>query len=337
MNYKFIFLLSVALLPGLARAADTVRPAVAKYFLEAETSLKSQKYDTALSQLNKAEAVGNLSAYENLVLAQLRGSAAGGAGQYQLAAASYKTVLASPSSSSAQKLLLTQVIAGFEAQAGDNVQTAVWVEKYVAAGGKDARTRALGVQAEYNLGHYQQVTQDVKREGADASNAELQLAASAAEKLGDKQAYFDSLLPLLKTSPSPAYWNQAISLVQTAPKFPDSLTLSVYRLRFKTGTLNQPGDYEDYAERAILAGQPREAKKILDAGFATNLLTPQTDGGHAVRLRTLAEQKASAIQSVSAPPGSGLPILQKTDEISLNNPAAALAALWSIEGKTAGS
>ena len=106
---------------------------------------------------------------------------------------------------------------------------------------------------------------------------------------------------LLKAYPSQAYWNQAIALVQGAPGFPDSLTLDVYRLRLATKTLTQPGDYEDYAERALLADQGAEAKRVLDAGFASGILNAQIDGGHAARLQALADKNSTEL---SVPPST---------------------------------
>lgn len=337
MKQKYALLLSaVFLFPCIARA-ETVRPAVAKFLLQAETDLKGQKYSAALADVNRAEAVGGLSPYETLVVAQLRGAAAGGAGQYELAGRSYQTVLASNSTPAGERLPLLQAIAGFYSRAGDNAQTIVWVNKYAAAGGTDAQTRALAVQADYTLGHYQAVVQEVKREGAGASEAELQLAASAAQKSGDNQAYFDALQAVLKAHPSQAYWNQAIALVQSAPGFPDALTLDVYRLRLATKTLNQPGDYEDYAERALLANQAAEAKRVLDAGFASGILTAQTDGGHAARLQALAN-KNSAPPSV--PPstaldqaitsGKGFASVPGYGQGRLIDATGALSRLWGI-------
>jgi hypothetical protein len=341
MKHKYALLLSAAfLLPGLAKA-DTVRPAVAKFLLQAESDLKTQKYTEALAEVNRAEAVGGLSPYEGLVVAQLRGGAAAGAGQYELAARSYQTVLASNSMPTNEKLPLLQAVAGFYSRVGDNAQTIAWVNKYVAAGGTDVQTRALAVQADYSLGHYQAVVQDVKREGANASEPELQLAASAAQKAGDKQAYFETLQALLKTHPSPAYWNQAIALVQTAPGFPDSLTLDVYRLRLATKTLSQPGDYEDYAERALLANQAAEAKRVLDAGFGSGTLTAQTDGGHAARLQALADKDSA---NPSVPPstpldqaiiaGQGFASVPGYGQGQLIDATGALARLWGIETQT---
>jgi hypothetical protein len=339
MKVKLTLLTAAVLLPLFAHA-DTVRPAVAKYLQRAETELNAQSYTAALKDVDRAAAVGGLSAYESLVVAQLRGAAAAGAGEYALAAKSYQTVLASGAEPPATALLLTQAIAGFYAQTNDNDSAVIWVNKYVAAGGTDAATRALGAQGDYNLGHYGAVAADVKRDAPNAPKTELQLGALAAQKAGDDQAYFEALQALLEAAPSPVYWDQAISLVQDAPGFPDGLVVDSYRLRFETGTLSAAGDYEDFAERLILAGNPSEAKRVLDAGFASGRLNAQTDGGHAARLQTLANSQAAknpvppALASVldaAILSGHGFDKVPGIAKANVNDAQAALARLWQIQ------
>lgn len=104
---KLAFLLGAALLlPQSSAAASTMRPAVAKHLLQAETYLNARNYPAALAEVNAAQAVGGLSPDERLAAAQLRGAAAGGAGDYELAAQSYETVLASGSEPAPTQLLL---------------------------------------------------------------------------------------------------------------------------------------------------------------------------------------------------------------------------------------
>jgi hypothetical protein len=325
------------LLPRCADAA-TVSPAVAKLLLPAESALNSHNYAAALAAVNRAAALPTLSAYDQLVIAQLRGAAAAGAGQYALAAQSYATVLAGGQIPAAERLPITQAVASYYASAGDNAQTVVWVDRYVAAGGTDTATRALAAQADYATGNYAAVARDVRRDGVDALPAELQIAVAAGQKSGDAQAYFDALQALLKTSPSPAYWNEAIALVQAQPGFPDALMIDIYRLRLATNTIKEPGDFEDYAERAILAGHPLEAERELNAGFAAGTLTPQTDGGHAESLRGLAAKtnpppapfSPLTPLDIAIASGHGFTAVPGYAQDAVGDAQAALARLWVI-------
>jgi len=353
---KQILLLGAALcvLPFCA-GADTVRAAVGKPLLQAEALMRQGDYHAALLKVNQASATSHLTPYETLVIAQLRGAAAAGAGEYGVAAASYQTVLAAGATPPAERLQLTQAIAGFYYQAGDYPDTVTWVGRYIAAGGEDPRTRALRAQAYYVQGDFPHAAQAAAAEiaaeqaaGQTPSQPELQLLASSAQKSGDQAGYQAALDSLLVAYPSPAYWQEAISLLAASPNFPDALTLDLYRLRFATNTLTVPGDYEDYAERAILAGQPAEAKRVIDAGFAAGVLTDQTDAGHAARLRTLADTDSAQPKATPTDaPAATDPLDQgyaafaaadsqaaiadfKTAAASPDHFAAALARLWEI-------
>ena len=355
---KPFLLLGAALcaLPFYA-GASTVRPAVGKPLQQAETLISRQNYHAALLKVQQAKAVGGLTGYESLVIAQVQGAAAAGAGDYPAAAAAYQAVLAAGSETPAEKVALTQAIAGFYYQAQDYPHAAAWTSRYIDAGGSDPRARALLAQSYYQSGDFAHAEQaawrDIKAaapERAAPPEGELQLLASSAEKSGDQNGYRAALELLLKAYPTPAYWAQAIALVTASPDFADALTLSVYRLRLATGTLTAPADYEDYTERAILAGQPAEAKRVIDQGFSAGILNAATDAGHAERLKTLAAAKAQdesgapAAQPQGDPLTSGIAAFdagQLTQAVqhfqavpSFDNPngnaAADLARLWAI-------
>jgi len=136
--------------------------------------------------------------------------------------------------------------------------------------------------------------------GQTLPEAELQLLASSSKKSGDSQGYWNSLQLLLDPYENRQYWAMAIDTLVAAPEFPDRLTLDVYRLRFATGTLTVPADYEDYAERALLAEKPAEAKTVIDHGFASGILTPLTGAAHAQRLQILAAKEAATAPPVAA-------------------------------------
>jgi hypothetical protein len=279
--------------------ADTVSASVGKPLQQAEALIARHDYQAALAQVSKARAAGNLTAYESLVVAQVEGIAASGAGEYTEAASAYETVLNSGSIPPATGIQYTQAIAGFYDQAHDYPHTIVWVNKYIAAGGSDSRTRILLAQAYYAQGDYAHAAQAVQRDQAAAGNkplpeSELQLLASSAQKSGDTAGYQAALDALLAAYPSLQYWTSAIAGVTALPGFPDRLTLDVDRLRFATGTLTDPGDYEDYVERAILAGNPVEAHQVIEAGFSAGILNDQIDAGHAARLRALAAKQAAS-------------------------------------------
>ncbi len=320
-------------LPVAARA-DTVRPAVGKPLQQAEALIQEKNYTQALLKLQRAAVVPHLSPYESLVIAEVRGAADSGAGNYRAAAADYQQVLAAGNAPQAQQTQIIAAIAAFYYQAGDFKSTINWVQRYISAQGQDARTRILLAQSYYQSGDYPHAEQAAERDvqaaqitGEAVPEAELQLLASSAEKSGDQPGYQAALRGLLAHYPSPAYWAAAIDGLVAAPGFPDRLTLDVYRLRRATGTLTAPGEYEDYAERAILAGRLAEARAVIAQGFASQILNGQTDQGHAKRLQTLL---AGGQVDTAGAPQTGLD--EAIAAFQVGDKAEALAAFNKIAG-----
>ncbi len=330
---RFLLLAAAFLAIPLAARADTVRPAVGKPLQQASALMQQKNYQAALQKVQRAAAVPHLSAYETLLIAEVGGAAATGAGDYRRAAADYSQVLASGPLPPAQQVQLIQAIAGDYYRLADYRSTITWVNRYIAAQGQDPRTRLLLAQAYYQSADYPHAEQAAARDvqaaqitGQAVPQAELQIFASSAQKSGDKPGYQAALLALLAAYPSPQYWAPAIDGVVSSPDFPDRLTLDVYRLRRATGTLTAPGDYEDYAERAVLAGRRQEARDVIMQGFSAGILTAQTDAGHAERLRTL----LASPQADNAAPQT--PLDTAIAAFLAGNAAAALAAFNQIAG-----
>src|SRR6478672_11781185 len=75
--------------------AQGVRPEVGNPLKAAGAALKSRQARQALAEVAKAEAVPNRTPYENFLIAQMKGSAANAAGDYDTAIASFESVLQS--------------------------------------------------------------------------------------------------------------------------------------------------------------------------------------------------------------------------------------------------
>jgi hypothetical protein len=339
-------LLALSLLAHPA-AAQTLRPAVGRPLQQAENLIRVQNYNAALAKIQQAAAVHGLSTDESLTIAELRGEAEAGAGDYGAAAGAYRQALATGAVPAAEQLTLVQAIAGFYDRAGDNADAITWLNRYIAGGGQDSGTRALLAQVYYQSGDFsgadKAAAADIAHDRAAGQKppaAEWQILASAAQKSGDAQGYQTALFGLLAHDPSPAYWAAAINALVATPGFPDRLTLDVYRLRRATGTLSAPGAYEDYTERAILAGRKAEAKAVLAEGFESHILTTATDAGHASRLQTLlaADQVDTAPQTAldqaiaAFEAGNTQAAIAGFNQVAgqAPSPDAALARLWAI-------
>src|SRR5689334_8363892 len=78
---------------ALAQKAEAVRPEVGKPLQAAQNLVKQRKGREALAEVAKAEAVGNRTPYENLLINEMKGSAATLAGDQDTAIRAFEAVL----------------------------------------------------------------------------------------------------------------------------------------------------------------------------------------------------------------------------------------------------
>jgi hypothetical protein len=164
--------------------------------------------------------------------------------------------------------------------------------------GPDDKVRAALADALYASGDYanaarqlQFEVQAAERNGRAPAEARLLLLRQCYERLGDENAAVWALEKLVTYYPSRTYWTELLDRVQKRPDFGARLALDVDRLRLLVGALHSPADYLQMAERARQAGLPSEAKKVVDAGFASGVLGTGPD---AVRQRALQAELARA-------------------------------------------
>jgi tetratricopeptide (TPR) repeat protein len=158
-------LLVVAAVP--VRAADqgtALRPAVGKKLQAAQGLIKQQKFQDALTQIRKAEAATPLSPEETELVAQLRGIAAEGAGDTQMATKSFEAAISSGRLTPADQQRLVQTVANLYYQAKDYPKAIEWAKRYQNSGGKDDATATLLVQAYYLSGDYVDATGTLKQQ-----------------------------------------------------------------------------------------------------------------------------------------------------------------------------
>src|SRR5436190_17928814 len=83
--------------------------------------------------------------------------------------------------------------------------------------------------------------------------------------------------------------------IQRKPGFSDRLALDAYRLQLASGNLTKTNGNMEMTQLALQDGNTAEAKKIVDKGFAANLLGSGPEADRHKRLRDLAvKQDAEA-------------------------------------------
>lgn len=288
-------LLLVAAAP--AEHAETgLPPRVGKPLQAAQALIAQHKYQAALVQIKKAEAVGRLNPEETSVVEQLRGLAAQGEGDTATAAAAFEKAIDTGKLAPADEQRLILAEASLAYQLKDYPKTISWAQRYQAAGGKDEAVRTLLAQAYYQSADWADTTRTLNEQiaaGVTLAEPQLRLLADAALKQNDPAGYQVALERLVAAYPRPEYWSALIQRLRSQPDFPNRLTLDVFRLSQAVGVPSTPAQYTDTAEIALENGLPGEAKVFLDQGFTAGVLGIGPQAARQGRLRAMAAQQAA--------------------------------------------
>lgn len=294
--------------PGLAYAeSESLRPEVGKPLQAARDLMKAQKFKEALNKVREADNAANKTAYESYMVERMRGSAASGAGDMQLAAKSFETVLNSGRVSGAEKLSIMEALAGTYYRAKDYATATSWATRYQKEGGTNPQIIGLISQAKFLGGDYagtarelQAGVQASEKAGKAPSEEHLQLLANCYLKLDDAKGYAYALEKLVTYYPKKSYWADVIAKVQRKPGFSERLTLDAYRLKFATGNMVSANDYMEMSQLAMQDGMNAEGKKIVDQGFAAGVLGVGKDADREKRLRDLVVKRLADDATVMA-------------------------------------
>ena len=276
---------------ALAQKAEAVRPEVGKPLQAAQAFVKQRKGREALAEVAKAEAVGNRTPYENLLIAEMKGSAATLAGDHDTAIHSFETVLNSGRVSGAEATRMVQAIAVAYYQKKDYANAAKWTQRYFKEGGNDAQMRTVLLQSYYLANDCASVNRMVSSaEERRPSEEELQILANCYLREKDNAGYVGAIEKLVLYYPKQQYWTDLLARVQKKPGFADRLGVHVYRLRLATGNLTTSNDYMEMAQLALQQGVPSEAKAVMDKGYAAGVLGKGAEADRQKRLRDLIQR-----------------------------------------------
>jgi len=280
-----------------------VRPEVGKPLQAAQALVKQRKGREALAEVAKAEAVPNRTAQENLVIAQMKGSAALAAGDNDAVIRAYEPLLEGGRGGNTTQMVQAVAVAYYQKK--DYAKAAQWTQRYFKEGGSDPQMRTVLLQS-YYLGNDCNAVSKMLGSAVEAdsgkkpSEEELQILANCYLRQKDTGGYVAAIEKLVIFYPKKEYWTDLLSRVQKKPGFSDRLGVNVYRLRFATGNAGSANDYMEMAQLAVQAGTPSEAKVILDKGYAAGVLGKCDQAERQKRLKDLVEKAVADSQKSRA-------------------------------------
>lgn len=292
---------ALAVLPVAARAADALRPEVAKPLNDAQNLYRAHHYDDALGKIAQAAAVPNKTPYETYMVEEMRGAAAMAAGQNGVAAQAYESLLAGGQLKGEDEQRTTAALAGIYFQQKNYAQAIKVAQRYQKAGGTDPQMATLLVESYYLSGDYGNAVRLLNANidsqvhaGHVPDEAQLQLLGTCAQHANDQGAYRGALEKLVAYHPKQSYWDDLLHSVRSKPGYLGALDVDTYRLRRATGSLTSADDYMEMTQLAIVSGSTAEGKQVIDQGFSSGVLGHDAQADREHRLQALAAKRVQS-------------------------------------------
>jgi hypothetical protein len=274
-----------------AYAAETVRPEIGKPLQEAQQLMKSGKNKDALAKLRQLDSVSGKSANETYLIEMTRLGAAVQAGDYDTAAKSSETLLASGKLTGAQKAQVSDGLIGIYMRAGDLGKANAAIEKQLKEH-DDPKLRAYLMQNYYKQGNVAALESELRTQEKRGALTEDQLGmlANIQLKKNDKAGYVNTIEKLAANYPKAQYWTDLLNRVQGKPGFSSRLSVDVWRLKLANNLMKKPSEYMEMAQLVLQQRAPAEAIKVIDKGYKAGALGTGPDAARHQRLKDLAEK-----------------------------------------------
>jgi hypothetical protein len=274
-----------------AYAAETLRPEVGKPLQEAQQLMKSGKNKEALAKLRQLDGVSGKSANESYLIERTRLGAAVAAGEYETAAKSSETLIASGKLSGTEKAQISEGLIGIYMRAGDLGKANAAIEKQLKEH-DDPKLRAYLMQNYYKQGNIAGLENELRAADKRGQLTEDQLGmlANVQLKKNDKAGYVNTIEKLAASYPKAQYWTDLLNRVQGKPGFSSRLSVDVWRLKLANNLMKKPSEYMEMGQLVLQAKAPAEAIKVIDKGYKAGALGTGPDAARHQRLKDLAEK-----------------------------------------------
>jgi hypothetical protein len=298
-------------LTGSVFAADekkdkpTVSREAAKPLKAAQDDIAAKKYQDALTELRKVEALPKKSPYDEYALYKLMGFCQLKTGDQAGAIKSFEAIIGSQYLEQSELPQFTKTLAQLNYQTENYDKAIEYGQKAIKGGYADEEVYVIVSQAYYLKGDYKgalkftEGTVDMQiKEGKTPKEEALKLILSSCIKLNDNDCTTRAMEKMVTYYPKQEYWeNLVFSLLQNKDANNDKTLLDVYRLATEVDVLKRPEAYTEMAQLAIEAGSPGEAVQVLQKGFSKNVFTEQRDKERNQRLLESAKKQAATDQA----------------------------------------
>lgn len=282
----------------------TVRPEVYKLIdpTAVKAAMDAKNYAEVQNRLTQAEAIPNLTPYENYAINRMKLSLGATTGNNALAIPAIQAVIDSGFLQPQDKDSFLEALASMYSNDKNYAKAIEVFKRYQKEAANPQKVHAAYVRALYLSGDYASAKTELlpiiahaDSTGKAPTEEDLKLLASSANKIKDDATYLAAIEKLAAFYPTDDYWSDALNRgVARKPGF-NVNDFAIDLLRIVHTAVQKMGadEYTDLAELALQAGFPTEAKKAVDEGFAVGALGTGANAAKHRQLRDRATKGAA--------------------------------------------
>ncbi len=285
--------------------AETVSKGIAKTLLAAQNASKARKWSACLTELQRAEGKGGLSAYDNFIINELRGYCAFSSSDRATALRAYEANLGSQFATKASMPGRVKALMQIHYNAKNYGKAIEYGQRAIRNGTADTDVYTLIAQSYYvqdDVKNARDFTRkwiaDQEKRGQTPKENALNIFLTSCMKLNDASCTSTGFEKLVSYYPNPDAW---ANLMQSLFKASDEASmLQTYRLATEVNAMRNGGDYTEMAQLALEQGLPAEAQAAIEAGFARKAFVEQRDIDRNNRLLAGAKGRIAADKAALA-------------------------------------
>ncbi len=300
-----------ALIPATTIAAEQsaktehkiTTKAVAVPMKKAQEAIQAKQWDTAISEIKKAQAVEKKTPFEAYQIDEFLAYVLIQQKKYGEAANVYERMLKSGFVPESQLDERTKTLATLAFQVKDYKRALDWAKRSLERQPGQLDMGLMVAQSYYLLNDYsnaassmQKVISQAQRAGKAPEENWLQIVLSSHFKANNKEGVAEALKQMVRYYPNEEYWENLLDIYRRKNPNDDRIVLGYYRLMNDVGALKDKGDIVEMAQLAMDAGVPGEAQEVVERNMQNGVLKSddKTEQGRFDRLLSGAKKQAAA-------------------------------------------
>lgn len=281
-----------------------VSRSVAKPLKAAQDAMNAKNYPEALEKLKEVQGMSGKSPYDEHLVNEMLGFIYVRTQKYPEAAKALEAGVNSGFLDEGEIPNRVRALAQVNYQIKNYDKAIEYGSRAVKGGYADDDMYTLVGQAYYIKADYKGTIKflddyvtSLTRSGKTPKEQTLQLIMSSCVKLDDSACTTRALERLVAYHPKTEYWQNLVYSLFTEEGQTEKGLLHVYRLASEVDVLKRPEDYTEFAQLAIEAGSPGEARSILEKGMQKNVFSDARLLDKNKRLLATAKKQAEADQA----------------------------------------